>query len=295
MKKILALLVFASVLCGCAANGSNSTVEKTSCGTSACESAKPSGKKAPRKIGVQMYTFYKFSFEDSIPFLKEAGVDGVGFTGGQILSKKYPTKIGPALNDEEIAYLKKLIKDNNLKVVSFGVANGKDEKGVKAINDFVVKMGIPMVLTEDPAKLMPIWDKFAGENGYKVCVHNHDSTQMRSNRYFNPLIVKKMIAPFKNIYACPDNGHWSRSAVDGEWGYKMLEGKIAITHFKDQKEFGNLTNQPVPYGEGELNCKKLLSILDKQGFDGYFLIEYETDWDNNVPAVKKCVEFLKNN
>lgn len=290
MKKLnyILSLAIAAALCACVCDGAKSEkADCAKCGVSA--------KKAPRKIGVQMYTFHKFSFEDSIPMLKEAGVDAVGLTRGQKLSKKYNTRIGPELNAEERAHLKKLLADNKLKIASFGVANGKDEKGVREIAEFAAEMKIPCVLTEDAEKLMPLWNELAGKYGFKVCVHNHDSTQMKANRYFNPLVVKKMIAPYKNIYACPDNGHWSRSAVDNKWGYNMLKGKIAILHFKDQKEFGNLKNQPVPFGEGELDCVGLLKILDEQGFDGYFLIEHETDWDNNLPAVKKCVDFLKKN
>ena len=35
--------------------------------------------------------------------------------------------------------------------------------------------------------------------------------------------------------------------------------------------------------------------LDRQGFDGYYLIEYEAEWDNPLPSVVKCYEYLKKN
>ncbi|PWM33097.1 MAG: hypothetical protein DBX55_00325 [Verrucomicrobia bacterium] len=293
MRKILALFVAAS-LCACAGTSSDNS-GGSSCPWGGGDNAGAAAKKAPRKVGVQMYTLHKFTLEESIPMLKSIGVDAMGLTRGQKLSAKYPTRIGPELSPEARQYLKKLVKDNGMKIVSYGVANGGSKEGIDKIAEFVADIGIPIVLTEDDPKLIPYWDKVAGEKGFIVCIHNHDSTQMKANRYFNPLVVKKTIGNLKNVYACPDNGHWSRSAVDNKWGYNTLAGKIRILHFKDQKEFGNLKNQPVPYGEGELDCKGLLKILDEQGFDGYFLIEHETDWDNNLPAVKKCVEFLRNN
>ena len=35
---------------------------------------------------------------------------------------------------------------------------------------------------------------------------------------------------------------------------------------------------------------KMLEILKAQGFKGYFAIEYEYNWDNSVPDIKKCIE-----
>ncbi|MFR6033717.1 MAG: hypothetical protein ACLUKN_11410 [Bacilli bacterium] len=71
MKKLLILLTLASVLVGCSSAN--------------CESQQP---KEPRKIAVQMYTFHKFTLEDSIP-LKESGMQP-WFDGGAGYKRKYP-------------------------------------------------------------------------------------------------------------------------------------------------------------------------------------------------------------
>ena len=49
----------------------------------------------------------------------------------------------------------------------------------------------------------------------------------------------------------------------------------------------------MPYGEGNLGVDKMLAELDSQGYDGFLVIEYEADWDNNLPQIKKCVEYLR--
>ncbi len=36
----------------------------------------------------------------------------------------------------------------------------------------------------------------------------------------------------------------------------------------------------------------ILAELDRQNFDGVFTIEYEHNWENSVPDIKKCVEYL---
>ena len=89
---------------------------------------------------------------------------------------------------------------------------------------------------------------------------------------------------------------FSNAVDDPNWNstwLKTLEGKIAILHFKDQKEFGNIKNQPVVFGTGALDMKGLLAELDRQGFDGYFLIEHEANYGKNLPEVVKCAEYLK--
>lgn len=280
----LALAAFA--LAACCSAGSSKQPANAPEGAAAA--------KKQRKIGVQMYTFKKFTFEESVPMLTKNGIYGLGITAGQDLTKKYPKlRFGPKMNAEQRKWFKDFVKANNCEIASFGVVNPKTEEEVRALCEFAKEMGVPIILTECEAKLMPAWEKYCQEFGVKMAVHNHASNSR--NNYYNPLVVRDMVAPYKNIGACPDNGHWSRSGIDSVWGFKVLEGKILIIHFKDQLEFGNIKNQPVPFGTGALDLKACLAELDRQGFDGYFLIEYEDKWDNNLPDVVKCAEYLKNN
>ena len=266
------------------------------CSSSDCSAQKKCVKgKKERKIGVQLFTFHKkYTLEETIPVLEKSGIYGLGITAGQNLSKKYPKlRFGPKMNAEQRQWFKDLINSSKCKIVSFGVINPKTEAEVKELCEFAKEMGVPMLLTESAPELMPVWDKYAQANGVKVAVHNHAANSR--NNYYNPYIVRKMIKPLKNVGACPDNGHWSRSGIDPVLGYKALEGEIYILHFKDQAEFGNPINQCVPYGTGELDMKAMLAELDRQGFDGYFLIEYEAKWHDNLEDVIKCAEYLKNN
>ncbi len=290
MKKIIyiTLALFASLaLFGCA-----SDCKQTQCSKQEkCANVKPQ-----RKIGVQLYTFHKkYTLEESIPVLEKNGIYGLGITAGQDLSKKYPKlRFGPKMNAQQRQWFKDLIKSSKCKIVSFGVINPKTEAEIKELCQFGKEMGVPLFLTESRSELMPVWDKYAKEFGVKVAVHNH-AANSPSNDYYNPYVVRKMVKPLVNVGACPDNGHWSRSGIDPVKGYKALEGEIMILHFKDQAEFGNPKNQCVPYGTGELDMKAMLAELDRQGFGGYFLIEYEAKWDDNLQDVLKCAEFLKNN
>ena len=279
MRKFLQILAITAItvcFCACSSTAENNAVAKH------------------RKIGVQMYTFHKKTLEESLPLMKKAGITGVGLTAGQALSKKYPNvkRIGPDMNKEERAYLKKLLADNGCVPVSFGVYYTTNKSDIERACAFAKDIGIPIILTESPADWLDDWEKYCAKYGIKMALHNH-AIDNKANKYYDPKVVRDLIKNYKHIYACPDNGHWSRSKIDGVEGYKTLEGKIAIVHFKDQKEFGNIKNQPVVFGTGQLNTEALLAELDRQGFDGYFLIEHETNYDNNLPEVIKCAEYLK--
>lgn len=39
----------------------------------------------------------------------------------------------------------------------------------------------------------------------------------------------------------------------------------------------------------------MLAELDRQGFDGYYVIEYEDKWLDNIPEITECAEFLRKN
>jgi len=147
------------------------------------------------------------------------------------------------------------------------------------------------VLTEDPVASWEIWDRVGKKYGVTMCVHHHAKDS--ANQYYDADLVKRYVSRYDNVKANPDVGHLSRCGIDPVGNLKILEGEIGSIHFKDQKEFGNPRNQCVPLGEGELGVGRMLAELDRQGYGGFLVIEYEADWDNNLPQIKKCVEYLR--
>lgn len=274
MKKFALLLTALSAfLAGCAWNQQNAATQ-------------------PRKVGVQLYSLNRFTFEDAIAKVKGLGVDGVECYHSQRLSAKYPKAVtNYTLNAEERAYMKKLLKDANLKMVSFGVTGAKSEEEIDKICQFVKEMGGQTIMTEAPVYWYPFWDKACRKYGLKMAIHNHATNS--ANQYWDASVVKKYTAGFDNVGACPDVGHYSRSGIDPVKSLKTLEGKIFSVHFKDQKEFNNIKNQPAPFGEGVLDVPGMLAELDRQGYNGFLIIEYEDNWLNNIPEIEKCVKYLR--
>ncbi len=242
-----------------------------------------------RKIAVQTWSMHKMTLVQTLERIKTLDIDGVELFPGQKLGGKYPdAKVGPSLNPEQIAYLKKILKDAGVKPVSFGVTGGGSEKNIEAICKFAKEMGITRVLTEDPVASWQIWDRIGKKYGVTMCVHHHTKTS--SNQYYDAELVKKYASKYDNVKANPDVGHLALSGIDPVENLKILKGEIGSVHFKD---LGAKSRRCVPFGEGNLGVDKMLAELDSQGYDGFLVIEYEADWDNNLPQIKKCVEYLR--
>jgi len=275
MKKLLLTAVFAAAAFG----GAFSAV------------AQPT---TPRKVAVQTYTFRLFTLEETAEKLKDLGLDGIECYPGQLVSKSLPNvKMNPSMTPEQRQFVKDLLKKNNLKIVSFGVTSPKTAEEIEATCKFAKDMGIQRIITESPAESFPLWEKFCKENGVIMCIHHH--ARDSKNKYWDPQVLLSSIKGYDYIKASPDIGHWSRSNIKPIDGLQALKGNMRSMHFKDQKEFGNPKNQCVPLGEGQLDIKSVLAELDAQGYDGFFVIEYEADWEDNLPAVKKCVAYLRSN
>ena len=172
------------------------------------------------------------------------------------------------------------------------MTGAKDEKGIRAVCEFAKEFSIPAIATESPKSLLPLWDKICGEYGIKMVIHCHQKGS--GNDYYNPKVVMELIKDAKNVGVCADNGAWGCSGIDNVQGFKDVKDKLVEIHFKDLREFGKLDSPTVAYGEGVLPLKEMLAELDRQGYNGYFIIE-DGSASDPLLNVKKDVEFLKNN
>jgi sugar phosphate isomerase/epimerase len=91
--------------------------------------------------------------------------------------------------------------------------------------------------------------------------------------------------------------------LDTAWAIDSREDPIAMArefadrlygvHLKDFVYDPARSPEDVIIGEGNLNLKKFLATLADIGFDGTFVLEYEGDVDDPVPALKQCVDAVR--
>ena len=274
MKRFLVSILSLMLLCGCAC------VDKC---------ADDSSQKK-RKIAIHGYVYEKLSLVDTVKIAVDLGVDGVVLTKRQFIGGKYPNvKVNENMTPEQRDYVKKLFKDANLEIASIGVYRipVKDiEKNLAFCKDMGIKIFTEEHPNEDEQKY---YNELSEKYGVVVALHNHGR---KFNKYWEPAYVKKLIdEKYPNIKTCSDNGHWARAGVDCVEGYKTLAGKIAMLHFKDVDEKGRDTC----LGGGTLNIKKMLKGLDENGFDGYFVLEYEGDKSLLDINTRKSIKYLREN
>ncbi|MBQ6533881.1 MAG: sugar phosphate isomerase/epimerase [Opitutales bacterium] len=277
MKTLASVLCAALVLAGCAA-GENAP-------------------KPERNIGIAMYTFHKRNFDEVAKTIKEMGVVNIGLSRTPLSAKFPKVRTNHYMTAEQRAYLKKIIADNGFKILSYGVVTPKDEAELKAVCEYAVEMGAPMVLTEAKGDMLALCQKYAEKYGLVFAVHNHARDPKRPDYdYYNPMSVKKEIAPYSRVFSCPDTGGWQLSGVNPADGLRMLEGTVKMVHLKDSNVFNDISGHSVPFGKGKGKLGEFLAEFDRQKlWDVCLMIEYEVNSENNDADVRECVRYLRNN
>ncbi len=249
-------------------------------------------------MGCQAYTFNHFTAFEAIEKTAAAGGKVIEFFPGQRLSKEDgDLKVDHASPevDTVIAKLQAKLKEAGLKAVNYGVVGiPADEAGARKVFDFAKKLGLYGITTESTDAINTI-EKLVKE--YDICVGYHDHPGSFSNpnyKVWNPYYIAGLVEGRDHrIGSCADVGHWVRSGINPIEALRVLKGRIISSHLKDLNEFGNREAHDVPYGQGVSNIKGILDELKAQGFQGNISIEYEYHWDNSLPEVTQCIDFVK--
>ncbi len=252
-----------------------------------------------RKVGIQTFTFNKQTVEELLPMIKECGCDAVGMSRHKLSAKFPDAHVSPDMTAEQKAFLKKILADNKMKMVSYGVATPTTEKAIRKLMEFAKEFDIKIIIAEPRPEKLELWNKLCGEYGMIVAVHNHAKDAKRNADFHDPKFVANMIKKYPNVYACPDTGHWARSGINCVDGLKTLKGKIGIAHFRDMNSADSISAYDVTIGTGAVGAKQMLAELDAQKFDGWLLLEYGGWWKNPLPKkieeVKNSVKFIREN
>lgn len=206
---------------------------------------------------------------------------GVPFTG---------TTVTPCLKltDAQIKKIKAHAAKDHLKFANVYLPFPANESDLRKNFEFAKKMGINVIVGEPKPNQLDAVEKLCKEYNIKVAIHDHP----QPSHYWNPQTVLDAIkgrSPL--IGACADTGHWDRSGLDPVDCLKQLQGHIICLHFKDLNE-KKRTAHDVPWGTGVCDVKGMMAELKRQNFKGAFCIEYEYDWDNNIPELEQCVKFF---
>ena len=260
-------------------------------------------------IGCQAYSFNRFSVFEAIEKTAEAGGKIIEFYPGQALTaedklaKKNPWNHDAS--DEVIARVKAKLAKHKVRAVNYGVVGiPKDEAGARKIFEFAKKMGFYGVTTESVDNLDLI-EKLVKEFDICVGIHQHakrfkkerdaqgNQVEDPSYKVWSPEYVRDQVAKRDaRIGACADLGHWQTSGLKAVDCLKILEGRVMSVHMKERAALGAGQHDTI-FGTGVTDMAGVLAELKRQKFTGNISIEYEYNWDNSVPDIKQCMDFVR--
>ena len=247
----------------------------------------------PFAVAVQAWTFHRFTAFEAIDKTAAAGARLIEMFPGQKLAPDDDAKVGPDMSAESLAKLKKKLADAKVTPVAFGVTGiSRNEAEARKLFAWAKDLGIGVINTESEDAL-DMAEKMAVEFDMKVGVHEHPKRDNdASYKLWDPNYVLSLVKNRdRRVGACADTGHWIRSGVQPMAALKILSGRIVSSHFKDRSKFPD--GHDVAWGTGVANAAALLDELKRQKFDGPLSVEFEHNWDANVPDAAQCVAFVR--
>ena len=239
------------------------------------------------KIGIQMWTFRKFSFAEALDKVDSAGIKNIEAFFGQPLGAGLKDSFGLRMSDESRAKLKQMLQSKGISIVAMGVISPDGRAEWKKAFDLAKEFGLSYITAEPIKTQWGIVDSLAGVYGIKVAIHDH----AKPNIYWSPDSVLAAIAGHPNIGSCADVGHWARSGLNPVDCLKKLEGHIFGVHLKDIVKFNEAEAGDTIVSKGVIDFPPIFQELKRQGFSGMFSIEHESNWYHSLPDVIETVKY----
>lgn len=241
-------------------------------------------------LAIQSYSFHKVTFVEALDKCNELGIKYIEAYPGHKLGGKWGnTVFGPNLDLATQKEVAEFAASKGVKIVSSGVFTGSTKEEWEKFFKMADNMGMVYVTCEPPLELWGLVESLSNQYKIKVAVHNHP----KPSEYWCPdNLLAAVGTRSKDLGSCADVGHWNREGLNQLACLKQLNGRLISFHFKDivAKVPGEKEQHDCIWGEGILNVPAILQIMRDQNFKGYLAIEYEYNWDNSVPDIKKCIE-----
>ena len=241
-------------------------------------------------LSMQSYTFHLFTVAEALSKTEELGIRFIEIYPGQKMGSSFGDIVfGYDLSMRDQERLRVLAASKGVKIISSGVWTAQREEW-EHIFSFAKNMEMEFISAEPAREDWDVVEELAKKYNIKVAVHNHPS----KNSYWKPEILIGSIGGRDGLLgACVDVGHYKRMGLDPIPSMRQLKEKIIALHFKDIAPQGEVQSlEDVVWGQGILDVKGMLKELKRQNFKGYFTIEYEADWENNLPQIKQSIDYF---
>jgi len=241
-------------------------------------------------VGVQTYTFRKFTLEQTLERLKDLGIAYAEF---------FREHIPVDSSADKIKAYKTLCAEYGVTPIAFGVVGfSKDHDKNKKTFEFGAALGVKHLSADPDPDSFESLDKLCAEYKISVAIHPHGPVGKKMHRWSDAKMILKAVKDHHELIGtCLDTGHLIRSA---QLDVKLDPAEEVLTmgarnfglHLKDHD---NKRKTDVVFGDktGVLDVLAVLKALQKVKFAGYIGIEYEAKEENPTDDVKACADYLK--
>ena len=238
------------------------------------------------KLGVQSYCYRGIKdLPGLIAAVKATGVDRIELCGVHAdFSKR-----------EQHAKVIETLRKGGIRIVSIGVNGiGHDEATIRPSFDFLKAAGAKNMSISFDINAQPncfrLAEKLAEEYDVRLGIHNHGGYDWLGSQTALAWVFKQTS---QRIGLSLDTA-WAMQTGRDVLGYVEQFGeRLVLVHIKDFTFDRAGRWQDVVAGTGNLDLGKLKAALDKVGFTGELVIEYEGDVSNPVPALQACVQAIR--
>ena len=240
-------------------------------------------------LGVQSYTYRKFTIEHTLKQIHDLGLHHVEISR----TAHFPKGMTPA----QLAAVLKLCKEYDVAPLAFGVQHfSKDNDANRKVFDLGKGLGIRMFSADPDPDSFDSLDKLCDEYKIAIGIHPHGPQGKKLHRWYCADAILKAVKNHNTIIgSCLDTGHLIRAAQLGkkldpaEEVRKMGARNFGI-HLKDHD---NKKDSDVVFGKGVLDVPAVLRALRDVRFKGMISIEYEAKSEEPTADVKACIEVFK--
>ncbi len=244
------------------------------------------------RLGIESYTFHKYSLFEAIDKTAQLGLPFMGGLSFQKVSADIDKNFEPGLTDSELKQIRLKLDSAGVRMLTYYFHEiPGDEAGCRRVFEFGRKIGIETFMSEPKAESLDMIEKFCEEYDINVAIHNHGPEQ--SPVYWRPEGVLKVCkGRSSRIGACGDVGYWMRAGIDPIEAVKKLGKRLITVQMHDLHAKGP-DGHDVPWGTGVGTTEALIAQIHRLGVKPtMFGLEYSYDWHDSVPRIAECIEFF---
>ncbi|MFO7973391.1 MAG: sugar phosphate isomerase/epimerase family protein [Candidatus Hydrogenedentota bacterium] len=244
------------------------------------------------RVGPTAWTFKEFSFFEAVDKTASLDLSYIEAFQGQRVRPDSEQKLDVTLPDEALEAIRDKLEEADVTLVSIYIGSiPGEEEACRRTFEFERELGIEFIVSEPHPDALDVIERFCNEYEINVAIHNHPEGK---SRYWSPeAALEACEGRGPRIGVCADTGHWLRSGLEPTESVRKLGDRLMALHLKDLDKAAP-DGKDRPWGQGCGELEKLLRTIHELGQKpALFGIEYESNWQNNMPQVRECAEWFR--